>query len=69
MHRTVAQLRAAAEEKNDRQVLGILDCYARGITERAEVAAELGIGVKKYDHARVRMLRLASKLEEGSDDA
>jgi len=69
VHRTVSQLRALAEEKNDRQVLGIIDAYGEGITERAEVAAHLGIGVRKYDHARMRMLRLASKLEEGADDA
>jgi hypothetical protein len=69
VHRTVLQLRALAEQKNDRQVLGIIDAYGQGITERAEVAAHLGIGVRKYDHARMRMLRLASKLEEGADDA
>lgn len=70
VHQTVGRLRGLAEAKNDHQVLGILDAYAEGITERAEVAAHLGIGVRKYDHARMRMLRLAGKLEdEGLTDA
>ena len=41
-HRTVAELLSMAEANHDKQVIAIINAYAEGITERADVAAHLG---------------------------
>ncbi len=63
-HQTVTTLLSMAEANNDNQVIAILEAYADEVTTRVDVAARIGIGVRKYDHARARLLRLVSQLPD-----
>lgn len=60
----VAALQEAAQARNDRIVIGLVEAYRQGITKRHQVAEHLGIRPKQYDHARDRLARLISKLPE-----
>lgn len=61
---TLAALRAAAGEANDRQVLVLLDAWAEGETEREAVCEVLGLSVKVYKNARQRLMRMVQRLPE-----
>lgn len=62
--RVVEALIAMAEAGNDNQVGRILDTYKQGITERHDAAERTGLSLKKYDHARKRLMRMVAKLPD-----
>ena len=62
--RTVSEMRAMARAANDNQVLQMIEAWREGVTDRHEVAARLGISVKKVKNARQRLMRMADRLPE-----
>lgn len=62
VQRFLVALYEAAEDKGDMEALWILDLYRDGVCQRSEIARELKISPKKYDHARARLVRLAASL-------
>jgi hypothetical protein len=55
-------LRDLAIQNEDDEVVALLDAYWRGLTQRTEVAKELGITKNAYTYARDRLSRLIDQL-------